>query len=60
MLYDLQCELVQRNNELEAFSHTVAHDLKNPLNIIVGSTDKPIDQNSPIPPLPKVEKPCVT
>lgn len=38
-LYDLQRELVQKNSELEAFSHTVAHDLKNPLNIIVGSTD---------------------
>ena len=38
-IYDLQRELVQKNNELEAFSHTVAHDLKNPLNIIVNSTE---------------------
>ena len=39
MIYDLQRELVQKNAELEAFAHTVAHDLKNPLNIIVGSTE---------------------
>lgn len=36
---DLRRELVQKNRELEAFSHTVAHDLKNPLNIIVGGTN---------------------
>jgi signal transduction histidine kinase len=39
MIYDLQRKLMQKNAELEAFSHTVAHDLKNPLNIIVGSTE---------------------
>lgn len=38
-IYDLQRKLVQKNRELEAFSHTVAHDLKNPLNIIVNSTE---------------------
>jgi signal transduction histidine kinase len=38
-IYDLQRELVQKNHELEAFSHTVAHDLKNPLNIIVNCTE---------------------
>ncbi|EDN66634.1 two-component hybrid sensor and regulator [Beggiatoa sp. PS] len=31
-------ELEQHNNELEAFAHTVAHDLKNPLNTIYGMT----------------------
>lgn len=36
-IYDLQRELVQKNYELDAFAHTVAHDLKNPLNTIVGS-----------------------
>jgi len=30
-------ELQARNEELDAFSHTVAHDLKNPLAIIIGS-----------------------
>jgi two-component system sensor histidine kinase/response regulator len=29
-------ELQQQNSELDAFSHTVAHDLKNPLNTIFG------------------------
>ncbi len=29
-------ELQQRNEELDAFSHTVAHDIKGPLAIIVG------------------------
>ena len=29
-------ELEQRNEELDAFAHTVAHDLQNPLGIIVG------------------------
>lgn len=29
-------ELQQQNSELEAFAHTVAHDLKNPLNSIMG------------------------
>jgi PAS domain S-box-containing protein len=29
-------ELEARNEELDAFAHTVAHDLKNPLNLIVG------------------------
>jgi len=29
-------ELETRNKELDAFAHTVAHDLKNPLNIVLG------------------------
>lgn len=29
-------ELAARNEELDAFAHTVAHDLKNPLTIVVG------------------------
>jgi PAS domain S-box-containing protein len=29
-------ELEARNGELDAFAHTVAHDLKNPLNLIIG------------------------
>ena len=29
-------QLRQQNKELDAFSHTVAHDLKNPLSIIMG------------------------
>lgn len=32
-------ELLMRNEELDAFAHTVAHDLRNPLNLIVGFAD---------------------
>lgn len=32
-------ELEKRNAELDAFARTVAHDLKNPLNAIIGYTD---------------------
>lgn len=31
-------QLQQQNAELDAFSHTVAHDLKNPLSLIIGYT----------------------
>jgi len=31
-------QLQQQNAELDAFAHTVAHDLKNPLSLIVGYT----------------------
>jgi signal transduction histidine kinase len=32
-------ELSVRNEELDAFAHTVAHDLKNPLAMLIGFTD---------------------
>ena len=32
----LNAELQARNEELDAFAHTVAHDLRNPLNIVLG------------------------
>jgi PAS domain S-box-containing protein len=32
-------ELEIANDELEAFSHSVAHDLKNPLSVVVGFSD---------------------
>ncbi len=32
-------ELEARNEELDAFAHTVAHDLKNPLGLIVGFSE---------------------
>lgn len=32
-------ELQARNEELDAFAHTVAHDLKNPLTLVVGFAD---------------------
>jgi signal transduction histidine kinase len=36
-------ELEQRNQELDAFAHTVAHDLKNPLNVMLASTSMLFD-----------------
>ena len=35
-LVALNAELQVRNEELDAFAHTVAHDLKNPLHLIIG------------------------
>jgi len=32
-------ELQERNRELDAFAHTVAHDLKNPLSTVMGFAD---------------------
>ena len=40
-------ELQQQNRELEAFAHTVAHDLKNPLNAIRGGSSILIDHFAP-------------
>lgn len=36
-------ELEQRNLELEAFSRTVAHDLKNPLNLVINYTESVLE-----------------
>jgi signal transduction histidine kinase len=36
-------ELEQRNMQLEAFSRTVAHDLKNPLNTVIGYADELVE-----------------
>jgi PAS domain S-box-containing protein len=36
-------ELTTRNEELDAFAHTVAHDLKNPLSRILGYADVLLD-----------------
>jgi signal transduction histidine kinase len=37
-LRQFNAELQTRNAELDAFAHTVAHDIKNPLHLIVGYT----------------------
>jgi signal transduction histidine kinase len=39
MLQQRTLELEARNAELDAFAHTVAHDLKNPLSLISGYAD---------------------
>lgn len=38
-LKELNAKLQSYNEELDAFAHTVAHDLQNPLNIITGFAD---------------------
>ncbi|MCL4263244.1 MAG: hybrid sensor histidine kinase/response regulator [Anaerolineae bacterium] len=38
-LYKLQRDLREQVAELDAFSHTVAHDLKNPLALVIGLID---------------------
>jgi signal transduction histidine kinase len=38
-LHEFTLELQERNEELDAFAHTVAHDLKGPLGVIVGSAE---------------------
>jgi signal transduction histidine kinase len=41
-------ELQQRNEELNAFAHTVAHDLKNPLALVTSYADVLMDEQVPI------------
>ncbi len=38
-LHRYTAELEMRNEELDAFAHTVAHDLKNPVSLIIGFAD---------------------
>jgi signal transduction histidine kinase len=45
LLQDQAAELQQRNQELEAFSRTVAHDLKNPLNVVKGYLEMLLDDS---------------
>jgi PAS domain S-box-containing protein len=42
-------ELEARNEELDAFAHTVAHDLKNPLAQVVGFADLLRDEHTTLP-----------
>lgn len=41
-------EIGIRNMELDAFNHMVAHDLKNPLSIIISFSDLLMDENDPL------------
>ena len=43
-LEDLNQQLERRNEELDAFAHTVAHDLKNPLTLVVGYAEIVADE----------------
>jgi signal transduction histidine kinase len=42
-------ELEERNRELDAFAHTVAHDLKNPLMQIIGYAETVLDYYEDMP-----------
>jgi signal transduction histidine kinase len=46
-LNKLQKELQRKNQELEAFARTVAHDLKNPLNAVIGLSELVEEECSP-------------
>ena len=48
-------ELLARNAELDAFAHTVAHDLKSPLSIILGYTDLLIEAGTKLDPQELIE-----
>jgi PAS domain S-box-containing protein len=43
-------ELEARNQELDAFSHTVAHDLKNPLSQVLGFAELLAEEGDALPP----------
>jgi signal transduction histidine kinase len=47
--------LEARNEELDAFAHTAAHDLKNPLSLLIGYTDVLAQDYAQLPP-EEVEK----
>jgi two-component system, sensor histidine kinase and response regulator len=42
-------ELQERTEELNAFAHTVAHEIQNPLALIIGFTDLLLDETDPLP-----------
>jgi PAS domain S-box-containing protein len=46
-LQQANAELRARNEELDAFGHTVAHDLKSPLSTIIGFADLLEDKETP-------------
>ena len=45
----LNAELQTRNEELDAFAHTVAHDLRNPLSLIIGFAGVLEEHNATMP-----------
>jgi len=45
MVQERTKELEERNEELDAFSHTVAHDLKNPIGIIMNFSNLLLDDD---------------
>jgi two-component system sensor histidine kinase/response regulator len=48
-LYQFNAELQVRNAELDAFAHTVAHDIKNPLHLVLGHADVLLENYDRLP-----------
>jgi PAS domain S-box-containing protein len=48
-LHQFNAELQARNIELDAFAHTVAHDIKNPLHLMLGHADVLLENHSWLP-----------
>jgi signal transduction histidine kinase len=48
-LHELNAELQTRNEELDAFAHTVAHDLKSPLGIMANYAELLLDDFGDLP-----------
>lgn len=46
-VHRLQRQLSARNEELDTFSRTVAHDLKNPLNVVINYVEEMLDDYPP-------------
>jgi PAS domain S-box-containing protein len=48
-LHQFNAELQARNVELDAFAHTVAHDIKNPLHVMMGHADVLLENYACLP-----------
>lgn len=48
-LRQFNAELQARNVELDAFAHTVAHDIKNPLHLVIGHAEVLADSYATLP-----------
>lgn len=48
-------ELIERNEELDAFAHTAAHDIKSPMAVISGYADLLVEAHDDLPPEKRIE-----
>ncbi len=48
-LHQFNAELQARNAELDAYAHTVAHDIKNPLHLMLGHADVLLENYAQLP-----------
>lgn len=59
MVNQRTAELAAQNLELDAFAHTVAHDLKNPIGIIMGYAEILADEQAKATPNLEVSRNCL-